>query len=193
MKTFTFRTSEMIYKYLMSGSDLYCVDDEVYMFEYSNVGSIAYYDLSLDELLELADEVGPDDYIGSALGPGGYIIDPDGREEYNDDVSKLDYSPIYEFLDQFVGKKFISADAADLLDNKVTESWYDVKSKTVKDWFSSVTYKEPCDFVCLVDPVDNTLWEGEPWVFDEMHIYGDCKIVDEFYDGNGLCILTIKD
>ena len=68
-----------------------------------------------------------------------------------------------------------------------------ITDQTVRDWFAADKYKAPCDYVCLQDVIGDTLWEGEPWVFDELHVYGDFYIVDEFYDGNGLCILTIKD
>lgn len=68
-----------------------------------------------------------------------------------------------------------------------------ITDQTVRDWFAADEYKAPCDYVCLQDVIGDTLWEGEPWVFDELHVYGDFYIVDEFYDGNGLCILTIKD
>lgn len=139
MKTFTFSTSKRIYDYLTSGKDLYCVDDEIYMFDYSYVGSIAYYYLSYEELMDLANEVSEyGEYIGSALGPGGYIVDPDGRDEYNDDIDKLDYEPIYDFLDQFVGKKFISADTDDLVGNKVTES---CKKESYDDYDDVLMYE----------------------------------------------------
>ena len=132
--TFTFNSPEEIYAVLDSRTqDLYCIDDDIYLFNYNEAGAIAYYVLYEYELYDIAEEayecgVG---YIGGMLGPGGSIIDvqlkaPDGRlidyddpefnEYWNDTPGyELDYTEIYNFLQGFVGKKFINANVNDLV------------------------------------------------------------------------------
>lgn len=126
--TITFNSAEEIYDVIHSGQDLYCIDDEIYLFDYNAVGAIAYYYLDMEELMELAQQA--DGYIASALGPGGYIIDmnlisPDGEIieygdsdfdlNYNKSGYELDPSDIYDFLERFVGKEFIYANVDDLI------------------------------------------------------------------------------
>lgn len=126
--TVTFNSAEEIYDVIHSGQDLYCIDDEIYLFDYNAVGAIAYYYLDMEELMELAQQA--DGYIASALGPGGYIIDmnlisPDGEIieygdsdfdlNYNKPGYELDPSDIYDFLERFVGKEFIYANVDDLV------------------------------------------------------------------------------
>jgi len=121
-----FNSANEIYEMLDSGIDLYCVDDEVYMFKYNEPGSIAYYYLSEDELYQLAHDAYEHDagYIGGELGVGGYIIDvqvqtpdggivdyddPDFDMYYNRSDCDLDVTEICDFLQQFVGKTIIVA------------------------------------------------------------------------------------
>lgn len=121
METFKFDSAEEIYDYLRSG-DLYCVDDSTYMFEYNEAGSICCYTLSLDELYRAQDKAG-DEEISGYLGGGGDIIDvclrsPDGElieyddddfdYYYDEDDYEVDYTYIYDFLESYVGKNFIS-------------------------------------------------------------------------------------
>jgi len=127
-----FNSAQEIFDKIDSGIDLYFTESEIYIFTYAERGSIAYYYLDMNELLQLAQEVGPDDYIGGALGPGGYIIDPDikladgeiieyGTPEFDelDGTTQpgweYDYTPILDFLEQFVGEDCISAMPRDLL------------------------------------------------------------------------------
>lgn len=126
-----FNSADEIYVEIVDNhQDLYFPESGVYLFEYNDVGSVAYYYLSMDELLRIADEVGPDNYVGGALGVGGYILDPcmilpnGDVVEYNDpdwdiayrnEDAVIDYSPITEFLEQFVGEECISAMPEDLL------------------------------------------------------------------------------
>lgn len=127
METFKFDSAEEIYEKLDSDIDLYCVDEEVYMFKYNEIGAIAYYYLTMNQLINAAKEA--DGYIGSALGPGGSILDvdvklPDGEvieygepgfdEAYDDPNSELDITYILDFLNRFVGKEFIYADVDEL-------------------------------------------------------------------------------
>ena len=109
--TITFNSAEEIYDVLHSDQDLYCIDDEIYMFRYSEQGSIVYYYLTMKQLMELAQEA--DGYIGSVLGPGGYIVDID--ESLYDDPGDEYLAEIYDFLDGFVGKEFIYANVDDLI------------------------------------------------------------------------------
>lgn len=109
--TVTFNSAEEIYDVLHSDQDLYCIDDEIYMFRYSEKGSIAYYHLTMKRLMALAQEA--DGYIGSILGPGGYIVDID-EDLYNEPGDEY-LSEIYDFLDGFVGKEFIYANVDDLI------------------------------------------------------------------------------
>lgn len=127
METVKFSSANEIYEELDSDIDLYCVDEGIYMFKYNEVGAIAYYYLSMDELIAAAKNA--DGYIGSALGPGGYILDvalklPDGEiidyedpdfdEYYDDPNSEIDITDICDFLNRFVGKDFIYADVEEL-------------------------------------------------------------------------------
>lgn len=116
--TVSFNSAEEIYDVLVGqDQDLYCIDDEIYMFHYGQSGSIAYYYLDMEELMELvaqADEVG-EGYIGGLLGPGGYIVDTDNYEddpniEYDESITE-----ILEFLADFVGKEFLYANVDDLI------------------------------------------------------------------------------
>ena len=117
-----FNSATEIYDTIHNGTDLYDVTKGIYLFDYNWVGAIAYYYLSNDELLELAEEVGPDNYVSSGLGPGGYVIDvnlvaPDDTIIYYDDPEfddyydaedyELDYSEILDFLSKLVGDEFI--------------------------------------------------------------------------------------
>ncbi len=127
----TFDSADEIYiEIVENGSDLYFPESGVYLFAYNDVGSVAYYYLSKDELLRIADEVGPGNYVGGGLGPGGYILDPcmilpngdvveydDAAWDsaYNNPDAVIDYSPITDFLEQFVGEECISAMPEDLL------------------------------------------------------------------------------
>ena len=128
-----FNSAEEIYDEISGGTDLYFKDSGIYVFLYAERGSIAYYYLSEDQLRKLAEEVGPEDYVGGALGPGGYIIDPDivlsdgtiieydtpeydEYDGYSNNGWEYDYTPIYDFLERFVGEEAISAMPADLID-----------------------------------------------------------------------------
>lgn len=126
-----FNSAQEIFDEIDSGLDLYFTESEIYVFTYAERGSIAYYYIDMDELLRLANEV--DGYIGEALGPGGYVLDPDikladgkiveyGTPEFNklDGTSgpgwEYDYTPILDFLERFVGEDCISAMPSDLLE-----------------------------------------------------------------------------
>ena len=114
-----FNSAEEIYDYIVDGGDLYDADRGIYVFDYNWVHAIAYYYIDRDELRELIRKVDLDnDYLSSALGPGGYIVDvqliaPDGEiieyddpefEEYYDEPGyELDYSDILDFLEPLVG------------------------------------------------------------------------------------------
>ena len=124
METFTFDNADAIYAELDSDTDLYCVDEGIYFFKYNEAGSIAYYYLSPKELIKAAKAA--DGYIGSALGPGGSIIDvcvvnpkgeiieyddPEFDDYYNNPKCDIDVTDICDFLSRFVGMRFIYADS----------------------------------------------------------------------------------
>ncbi len=78
-------------KTLWKGEDLYNIETGDYVFHYSEKGSIAVYNLSLEEASELADKC-RDEYWGSELGPGGLIYDdPDEYEDISEGNSNQDY------------------------------------------------------------------------------------------------------
>lgn len=116
--TVTFQSASDIYKTLVYDSqDLYCIDSETYLFGYNAAGAIAYYDLDMSELMELAAEAKADDlaYISEVLGAGGYIIDTDNYEsdpniEYDDGITE-----ILDYLENFVGEEFLYANVNDLV------------------------------------------------------------------------------
>ena len=111
--TVSFRSAEDIYDVLVGQhQDLYCTEDETYMFEYNAIGAIAYYRIDMGERMSLASQAkeSGEDYISALLGPGGYIIDVDeGKSEVESTED------IMEFLDQFVGKEFLYANVKDLV------------------------------------------------------------------------------
>ena len=128
-----FNSANDIYEMLDSDIDLYCVDDGVYMFKYNEAGSIAYYNMSEDELYRLAQDAYAhgSGYIGGELGVGGHIIDvqaifpngdlvdyddPDFDECYEDPKCAIDISDICAFLHRFVGKEIIPANVDDLVE-----------------------------------------------------------------------------
>ena len=130
-----YNSVEELYKVIEGGIDVYFEESGIYVFIYAERGSIAYYYLDKDELVSLAEEAGPDDYIGGMLGPGGYIVDPNIKlangtivEYGTDEFSELenqyppkedweyDYTPIYEFLEQYINEECIDAMPSDLVD-----------------------------------------------------------------------------
>lgn len=116
----TFNSSKEIHEALLT-KDLYCVNTEDYLFMYNTeeVGSIGVYpNISIEELYDLAEDadIANVEYISAILGPGGYIVDPDDYDgEFPNHDGDYDMTPIYEFLDQFVGCGFIYADVKDLV------------------------------------------------------------------------------
>lgn len=128
-----FNSAQEIYDVIESGIDLYFTESNIYTFLYSDRGSIAYYYIDEDQLRELARQVDPDNYIGSALGPGGYIIDPDIKlsngeiveydtpeywkleDQYPRKDWNYDFTYIYDFLDRFVDEECIEAMPKDLI------------------------------------------------------------------------------
>lgn len=116
--TVTFNSAEEIYKVLTSDSqDLYCLDDEMYLFSYNLAGAIAYYYLDMKELMQLVAEAQStgEGYIGALLGPGGYIIDTDNYDENPNIEYDEDITEILAFLENLVGKEFLYANVADLV------------------------------------------------------------------------------
>ena len=73
--------------------DLYSPEAETYVFRYNEAGSIAYYSLDKNEARELAVKAKEDgEYWGGLLGPGGYIVDSEEYEYYQEgDETPLDW------------------------------------------------------------------------------------------------------
>lgn len=78
---------------IQADTDLYNPVTEQYVFCYNAAGSIAVYNISNKEaskLREMAKQAG--EYWGAFLGPGGYIYDDLGYEDYEEgDISNLDW------------------------------------------------------------------------------------------------------
>ena len=75
-----FNNGKEMLDYLYSGLDLYSPSEELYIFEYNDCGSIAYY--SIDN--ETADKLRKtNEYWGASLGPGGWIVDSKRYYEEN--------------------------------------------------------------------------------------------------------------
>ena len=74
-------------------SDLYSREKGIYVFEYNNCGSIAYYYLTtkvMEELKRKAEITG--ECISGLLGVGGYICDDPSYEDFEEgDYSNLDW------------------------------------------------------------------------------------------------------
>lgn len=114
-----FKSAQELYDYINDGTDVYDVDEGVYIFSYNAAGSIAYYYLDQDELMELAaDAQETGDYIAGLLGPGGYIVDTDNYDENEDIEGDEDITEILDFLEPLIGDEIISALPDDLVGNK---------------------------------------------------------------------------
>lgn len=67
----------------------------------------------------------------------------------------------------------------------------DAEHFSVKGWVKDpYPYPHDVEYVVIQDIDRNTLWEGDSW--DLPDEYYTLNIVDEEYDGAGLCILTVK-
>ena len=116
----TFNSGKEIHDALLK-HDLYCVnaEDYMYLFNTEEIGSIAVYNnISVEELYDLAEDaaIAGEAYISGILGPGGYIIDPEDYDGFNPNSDGMyDLTPIYDFLENFVGCGFIYADVKDLV------------------------------------------------------------------------------
>ena len=68
---------------IQNGTDLYNPNLQIYVFVYNIAGSIAYYNIDINEASELARQSEEsDEYWGAFLGRGGYIIDDPSSEFY---------------------------------------------------------------------------------------------------------------
>ena len=76
---FVFKKPSELYNALIDGPDVYNLDSETLVFHYTEDGGIAYYRLPIDEAVEIAESMDPDDgeCLSGYLGPGGWSIDVD--------------------------------------------------------------------------------------------------------------------
>lgn len=80
-----FDSAKQMLDYIQEGNDLYNPRLEVYVFVYSDAGSIAYYNISVDEAKELERRSREaDEYWGAFLGPGGWIVDDPSSDFYTE-------------------------------------------------------------------------------------------------------------
>ena len=75
MERIKFNSWKEMYDYLLNDGDLYSPETETYVFGYNMYGSIAYYSLDEDEVRNLVNECGNDEYWSGYLGVGGWICD----------------------------------------------------------------------------------------------------------------------
>lgn len=92
-KQILFGSAKEMFDYVSGDRDLYNLETCDYVFKYSEIGSFAVYDLSLDEAEELEQKaVEGNEYWGAYLGVGGYIYNDPSEEFYSEDVdSNFDY------------------------------------------------------------------------------------------------------
>ncbi len=110
-----FETASEMYQFLMYDADLYSPSLETYIFGYNDRGSIAYYSITKEEAKNLAEQVeGTDECWSGCLGPGGWIVDPEGDE---------DPAPILEFLEDYLGADdwYDTRDYANVVEEEKTE------------------------------------------------------------------------
>ncbi len=106
-----FASPQEMYEALINGQDLYSPNLETYIFHYSEAGAIAYYSIDPEYARQLVDATkGTDEYWGGHLGPGGYIVDPLNVDEWEQNNAELDYTPIYEFLEDYYKEIWLTTD-----------------------------------------------------------------------------------
>lgn len=95
-----FATIEEFNEYLYTG-DLYCVEQEIYLFSYNECDSICYYRICLDDaknLQKMSEEDGM--YWGAHIGYGeygyGWIYDGDDAQELLMQFMDFDWIPTKE-------------------------------------------------------------------------------------------------
>lgn len=94
VKPLQFSSGQEMLDLIIAGHDLYSAEKQLYVFCYNDVGSVAYYQLDLDEARELAQKpaVLKGEYWGAYLGIGGRICDDPSYELFTDgDFSNLDF------------------------------------------------------------------------------------------------------
>ena len=87
MEKITFNSAEEMLNTITGGTDLYCPEEEIYVFVYNDLGSICLYSVDKEqarELDELSFETG--EYWGAFLGWGGRIIDSDEWYAKNNEI-----------------------------------------------------------------------------------------------------------
>ncbi len=87
-----FNSAQEMLDVIQSGTDLYNPRLGIYVFVYSNAGSISYYSITDEharELAKLAKE--NDEYWGAFLGPGGSIVDDPGSDFFDGRETNLDW------------------------------------------------------------------------------------------------------
>ncbi len=88
-----FETAQQMLNCINSNHDLYSPKAEIYVFNYNAAGSIATYNITVDEAKRLSSEVksGDEQYWAGLLGTGGSIWDDPSYECYNEgQITNLD-------------------------------------------------------------------------------------------------------
>ena len=93
MKQVVFKSGQEMLDFLLSDEDLYNMDTRDYVFHYSEDGSIATYDIGIEEAKKIAKEaLAGQEYWGAYLGPGGWIYDDPSSNFYDAEcTSNLSY------------------------------------------------------------------------------------------------------
>lgn len=75
-----FGSPSQMLKTLRSGVDLYCPEEEIYIFDYNDKGAVCLYTVFRDEAEELSKMAKEcDEYWSAFLGPNGEVYDPYAR------------------------------------------------------------------------------------------------------------------
>ena len=95
-----FNSGKEMYDYLQNSGDLYCQEEEIYLFMYNEAGALCYYHVSPEEAKELSVKAREmEDYWGAFLGTGGCILDEE-EPEYS-------IKPSFDFCDEQFNKDWI--------------------------------------------------------------------------------------
>lgn len=84
--TYKFDSPRAMLEQIYSG-DIYCPDEELYVFQYNDIGSIACYSVSIGDAIILQENIANSDeeYWGAFLGIGGAIFDDPAYIYYDPD------------------------------------------------------------------------------------------------------------
>ena len=105
METIKFSSGKEMYDMIVSGTDLYNENEEIYVFAYNDAGALCYYYLNRDEATKISRQANEsNDYWGAFLGFGGNILDVMEYDEYRysdlESERRLYLEPSFDFCEE---------------------------------------------------------------------------------------------